>query len=168
MNLYEINAAIENFAFEVDEETGEILNADALDALEMARDEKIDNTACLIKNIFADEDAINAQIEILKSEIEELSKRKKQKHNRGESLKRYLSGFLNGEKFESARCKISYHSSEAVELEAGFTAWAEKTRPDLMRYKLPEPDKKAIKAALKEGEAIEGAALIKTVSMSIK
>ena len=47
--LYEINEKLLNFEFEIDEETGEILNAGELDNLELARDEKIENLCLYIK-----------------------------------------------------------------------------------------------------------------------
>ena len=52
--LYEIMQEIEGFEFEVDGETGEILNADALDLLEIERDTKIENICLWIKNLRAD------------------------------------------------------------------------------------------------------------------
>ena len=42
MTLFEIDKAILDFEFDIDEETGEILNANALDELHMARDAKIE------------------------------------------------------------------------------------------------------------------------------
>ena len=36
MNIYQINQEIENFKFEIDEETGEILNLMQLDELNLA------------------------------------------------------------------------------------------------------------------------------------
>ena len=51
---------------------------------------------------------------------------------------------------------------EAVTLDAGFLPWAESTgRRDLLRSKPPEPDKTAIKAAIKAGEQVPGAAIVR-------
>lgn len=44
--------------------------------------------------------------------------------------------------------------------EPEFMAYAAAERDDLLRWKDPEPDKKAILAALKDGEVIPGAALV--------
>ena len=52
--LYKIMQEIEGFEFEIDEGTGEILNADALDLLEIERDAKIENICLWIKNLRAD------------------------------------------------------------------------------------------------------------------
>lgn len=50
MTLYEINEAIMAC---VDVETGEIIDLDRLNALEMERDRKISNVACWIKDLKA-------------------------------------------------------------------------------------------------------------------
>ena len=74
-NLYELTAQIENFELEVDEETGEITNLDELDALQMERDEKIENIALWVKNLTADAAAI-------KAEAQNLTKRQKAAENK--------------------------------------------------------------------------------------
>lgn len=61
MTLFEINKAILDFQFEVDEETGELLNAQALDDLQMARDEKIEGVGLWIKNLNAEAAAVKAE-----------------------------------------------------------------------------------------------------------
>ena len=53
MNLYELNKAIADFDLEIDEETGEVLNADELDQITLARDEKIENIA-FFNDVFRD------------------------------------------------------------------------------------------------------------------
>ena len=64
-NLYELTAQLENFELEVDEETGEITNLDELDALQLERDEKIENIALWVKNLTADAAAIKAEAQNL-------------------------------------------------------------------------------------------------------
>ena len=61
--LYEIMNEIENFDFEIDEETGEILNFDALDRLQVARDVKIENLCLWVKNLKSDAEAYKAEKE---------------------------------------------------------------------------------------------------------
>ena len=61
MTLYEINAALEAFESEVDEDTGEILNYDKLAELNMAKDEKRENIALYIKNLTAEAKAIREE-----------------------------------------------------------------------------------------------------------
>ena len=58
MNLYQINAEIENC---IDTETGEILDVEALNNLALERDTKIENLACWYKNLMADAEALKAE-----------------------------------------------------------------------------------------------------------
>ena len=118
MNLWEIAEEIERtFAQAVDPETGEI-NEEymaKLDALEMDRDRKIENVACFIKNLRADAAAI-------KAEKDALQKRQKAAESKAESLTRYLSNFLNGEKYASPRAAITWRRSTRVEFDSGKSA----------------------------------------------
>ena len=162
MNLYEINSALAAFELQVDEETGELLNADELDALQIARDEKIEGLALWVKELNAEADAI-------KNERDALDERMKQKQRKADSLKKYLQSALAGAKFETARCKIGYRKSQQVILAGEFDEWAKENAPDLINVStVYKPDKMAIKEAIKGGRHIEGATLIDNVSMQIK
>lgn len=70
MNLYEIDARImEAFEAAVDEETGEIVNEEAyaaLDALQEARDEKIENVLLWIKDLKSDAEQLQKNSRCLK------------------------------------------------------------------------------------------------------
>lgn len=93
MNLYEIDAHI-MAAFEaaIDEETGEIVNEEAyaaLDALQEARDEKIENVLLWIKNLKSD-------AEQLKKEKQTLEARQKAAEKKAESLSEYVKKALGG------------------------------------------------------------------------
>ena len=110
MNLYDLNYEIENFQFEFDEETGEVLNIDDLDDLKMEKNKKIENLALYIKNI-------NAEKECIKKEIENFQKRLKTKENKIIALTNYLENILNGEKFETPKVNISYRSSTTVKVD---------------------------------------------------
>ena len=153
MTLYEIDKSIEQLVNAVDPETGELLvDNDALDALMMERDGKIENIACFIKNLTADAKA-------LKDEEAALAERRKAAEKKAERLKDYLTYVLGGEKFQS----------QTVEIDEGFTAWAEKTGNDnLLRYKAPEANKVAIKALLAQGADIPCARLTQNTSITIK
>ena len=81
MTLYEIDRAImDAITAGLDPETGELTNYDELEELQLARDEKIENIACYIKNIAADAKAI-------RDEEQALAKRRKTLENRAEGLK---------------------------------------------------------------------------------
>jgi len=158
VNLYEINQEIDRAIQNcIDPETGEILDdTSELDALTLARDEKIENIACYIKNLKADAEAI-------RTEEKKLAERRKTCENRAEWLKKYLANNLQGEKFKSPRVAVSWRRSQAVVVED-----IRKLPEDYLRYKDPEPDKTAIKDAIKKGFDVEGAELVDNLSMVIK
>lgn len=156
-NLYEIRREIADFEFEVDPETGELLNAMSWDALNMAFEEKIENIACYIKNLTSD-------IGDFKAEEEQLAKRRKSLERKVEYLKRLLCDNMGGEKYSSARCAVSFRKSEAVQVDS-----VEHIPAELLRVKTAvEPDKAAIKDALKAGQEIIGCKLIENTSIQIK
>ena len=59
MNIYQIDQEILNL---VDPETGEIMDWEAFDALQMAREAKIENVACWYKNLVAEAAAIRQEV----------------------------------------------------------------------------------------------------------
>lgn len=162
MNLFEIDEAIEKaFSLAIDPETGEV-NGDGmtlLDSLYMERDKKIENIACLIKNLKADAAA-------LKAEKDAFQKRQKQAENKAEALSRYLMDALNGEKFSSNRCSVSFRHTQKVTLDEGFTIYDIDTH--FVRMKEPELDKTAIKKALEDGNTIAGVHMEDGLSMTIR
>ena len=112
-NLFEINRAlIEAWESAVDPETGEIAEdyIEQLEALEMARDEKVENIGCWIKNLASDAAA-------LKEEAKNMNERAKRAERKADSLKRYLEAALHGEKFTSTRCAISWRKTTSVEVD---------------------------------------------------
>lgn len=153
MRLYEIDEAILSC---IDPESGEIIDAEKLDALQIERDEKLENVALWIKDLTAEAAA-------LKAEKQAFADRQKAAETRAESLKKWLSQALDGEKFKTTKVAVSFRKTQSVqvsdiwELEEKFV-------------KVPEPtaDKAAIKAAIKAGEDVKGAVLIDSVSISVK
>lgn len=158
MTLYEINDQIAK-AIELgfDPETGEILDDSALRDLEMARDEKIENICLFVKDL-------KAEAEALKNEERGLSERRKSSEKKAESLTNYLKAMLNGEKFKTSKCSVSYRRTQAVQITD------ETLLPDcyIRRKVTEEPDKVAIKEALKAGGEVAGACLEERQSMTIK
>lgn len=157
MNIYEIEQAILDL---VDPETGEIKDFSALEELNMARDEKIENVAMWIKNL-------NAEAKAIREEEKALAERRQAAENKAKSLKNYLDQILSGEKFKTAKVAISYRKSDAVEIadEETFAKTADAT------YLVAQPskiDKKAIKEALKGGATIKGAELVERNNIQIK
>ena len=156
--LYELNEKIMNFKWECDEETGEILNADALDELELEFKEKIRNIGLYIKNLESDADQYE------KAE-KEFAQKKKSAKNKVDSLKQYLSSNLNGATFKSddGLLNISYRKSESLEI-------AEGTEVPLKYLVAQEPkvDKVALKKAIKEGKTFNGITIIEKQNIQVK
>ena len=158
MTLFEINEAIQN-AIELgcDPETGEILDASALDQLYMDRDAKIENICMYIKDL-------NAEVYALKTEEQRLLERRKVSERKAESLKNYLQAMLGGQKWKSARAVVSYRKTQSVVVDD-----LDAIPVEYMRIKtVTEPDKMVIKDALKDGKEIAGVHLEERQSMSVK
>ncbi|HAU84048.1 MAG TPA: hypothetical protein DCW90_00505 [Lachnospiraceae bacterium] len=162
MTLYEINDKIIDFMnnIEVDEETGEILtDMSQLDQLQVAHDEKIENIACFIKNVEAECDAIK------KEEIN-LAKRRKTKENLINRLKNMLSYDLQGSKFETPRCKISFRKSTSTEVnEDEFLKYHKDLCTKVETYKYSKAD---LKKMVQGGIALHGVKLVENKSISVK
>lgn len=153
MNLFEIDYELMKC---FDEETGEIFDSEMFDSLAMARDTKIENIGCWIKNL-------KAEAEALKAEEESFKKRRQSAENKAKSLSNYLSAYLNGQKFKTPKLAISWRKSTTVEC----GDW-QIIPEDYLKFKEPEPNKTAIKEALKNGTEVPGCYLLEKQNMSIK
>lgn len=160
MTLYEIDAAMLAC---IDTETGEV-DAEKWDTLAEEKEHKLENLACYYK-------ALTAEATAIKAEEAALAERRKAKENRAESIKKFLASVLNGEKFETARCSISYRKTEATEITDLSTAVAwltEHGHTECIKQKEPEVSKTEVKKLLKAGEEVAGARLVTNVSMGVK
>lgn len=144
----------------IDPETGELLDFEKFLELEMQKNIKVENMALWYKSLCAEAEAI-------KNEISALSQRVKTKENTAQNLKEYLSKILNGQKFESSKCRISYRKSSAVEIE-NEEYFLVHANEKYLTKRLPVPNKTAIKEALMDGEQIDGARLVEKQNMTIK
>lgn len=164
MNIYEIDRQIRELIenAEVDETTGELLlDTDALDALQMERDTKVENLACYIKNLKADAEA-------LRNEEKALRTRREVTEHKAERLKAYLSGVLDGEKFSSARAAVTWRTSEATEIDDDVFFQSDANKDlGLISY-TPAYSRLAVKEAIKEGLPVEGAQLVSRRNMTIR
>ena len=152
MNLYEIDQAIMDA---IDPETGEIID-EAFDSLVMTRNQKLENIGLYIKNLESDAAAF-------KAEKEAFAERQKAAENKAASLKRYLSDFLAGQKFETLRVKVSFRKSESLEVSEEA-----KIPEEFLRYKEPEINKADLKKAVKAGLVLDGVKLVEKSNISIK
>lgn len=161
MNLYEIDREILGC---IDMETGEIVDGEKLEALQIARDEKIENVALWVKNLMAEAAA-------LKAEKEAFAERQKAAEKKAESLKRWLSTALGGQKFTTERVAVSFRKSEGVIVEdaEAFVVWAQTCgREDLLTIKAPEINKTEVKKALKGNEQLDFVSLETRSNITIK
>lgn len=159
MTIYEIDRAIMEC---IDLETGEIIDTEQLDKLQMDREAKIENVACWIKEL-------KAEAEAIKAEKQALAERQRVAENKIESLKKWLAYALDGKKFSTAKCSVSFRNTESVEVTPeGLENLMRDGKDELLTYKQPEPNKTAIKQALKDGLSVQGVQLVQNVSTIIK
>lgn len=167
MRLYDIANEYVEFLDLV--ESGEIPEdciEDTLESITFAIEEKVDNIACMLKNL-------DAEITAIEAEKKRLAERIKVKTRAYERLKDYLSQTLlraDIKKVETARNKISFRKSEVVEIadESAFLNWASTHRDEFLKYSQPTIDKTLVKEALKADEEIVGATLVTRQNVQIK
>lgn len=160
MTLYEIDKAIMDLA----DENGEITDFEALDNLQMARDQKIENIACYYKNLLSDAEA-------LKAEETAFAERRKAAENKAARMKEYLAYALNGEKFQTPKCSVTFRKTTSVNVDNPSAAieWAELNgHKECVRYKAPEISKSELGKVLKAGQEVPGASLVEGLSVGVK
>ena len=160
--LYEINQDILDC---IDGESGEIIDVEKLDALQMEREAKLEGVALWVKDL-------KAEAEAVKAEADKLTARKKSLENKIDGLKNWLLYALNGEKLKTPRCNVYQTHSQRVVIDD------EKALIDMfmtspfgekfLRVKDPEIDKTALKDSMKQGYEYEFAHLEETESVVIK
>ena len=160
--LYEIDQDILGC---VDAETGEILDAEKLDALEMERERKLEGMTLWVKDLSAEAAAV-------KEEADKLTARKRALDNKITALKSWLLIALDGQKLKTPRCSVYYTHTPRLSVAdeeklIGFLKTLEEPE-QFLRFREPELRKDEIKKALKEGTIIPGASLEETESVVIK
>ena len=160
-SIYEIDQAIMAC---VDPETGEILDMEALEQLQIDRTQKAENVACWRKNLMA-------LISSIKEEETALKKRREVLQRKVDSLDNYLSTHFCGEKIETARAVINWRKSTGVEItneQEAVDYLMHIAHEEVLKYKLPDIDRKAVKAILEAGETIPGIVLADRMNLQIK
>lgn len=153
MKLYEIDEAILAC---IDQETGEIIDPEQLDALQIERETKLENVALWIKDL-------KAEAEALKAEKLAFAERQKAAENKADSLKKWLADALAGEKFKTTRVAVSFRKTKSVQV---ADIW--QLDDSFVKYAEPTADKAAIKKAIEAGQEVAGATLVENVSISVK
>lgn len=160
MKLYEIptkiRAALDGI--DCDPETGEILQADALHAVEAEAAEKIEATALYLREL-------DAEAKAAKDEADRMIARVKSMQKRSDYLKSMLLDALHATgKVKTARVTVSIRTSKAIEVADGVTL------PDafVTVRTTTTPNKTALKEAIEAGADIEGVRLVERESVQIK
>lgn len=152
--LYELDQAILDCC---DKETGEIIDVEALDALMMQRTQKIESVALWVKNLQSDALAF-------KAEKEAFEKREKAATKKAEQLKAWLAYALEGQKFNTAKCAVSFRKSEKVDITDESLIPTE----FLTATTTYKPDRAAIRQAIKDGLTVDGCRLMENLNTQIK
>lgn len=162
--LYEIDEAIENCIINgTDPETGEFLAGDALEALQMEREAKIEGVALFAKDCRAEAAAIKAEMENLKSRYDRLNRN-------ADGAEQWVAYVLGGHKFSTAKVDCAWRKSQVVEVDEDFVAWADKyALEDYLTIKhTVNANKTAIKKALKDGVDLPHCRLVERNNLTIK
>lgn len=154
MNLYEIDQGILEC---IDLETGEVIDPDRLENLQMERNLKIENVVLWIKNLLSDAEAI-------KAEKEALADREAKCRKKADSLKVWLGKALEGQKFSTARCAVSFRKSTKLEVLDADCIPSE----FMVKTVTVKPDANAIKDYLKMGHEVSGCRLVENQNVQIK
>lgn len=161
MKLYQISDAIRQALdhIELDEETGEILSADELHAVEAEAAEKIEATALYLRELDAEAKAAKAEADRMIARAHALAKK-------SDTIKQLMLAALPaaGGKVKTARVTVSIRQSQAVEIDEG----TELPEAFVTTKTTTSPNKVALKDALKGGAAIPGVHLITKESVQIR
>lgn len=160
MKLYEISDAIRAALdhIDVDPETGEILNADNLHAVEAEASEKIEATALYLREL-------DAEAKAAKDEADRMIARVKSMQKRSDYLKSMLLDALHATgKVKTARVTVSIRTTQAVEIAEGANLPEAYTTVKTT----VSPNKVAIKQALLDGVEVPGCHLEARESVSIR
>ena len=153
-NLYEIDQGILEC---IDFETGEVIDPDRLEELQMERSQKIENVVLWIKNLESDALAI-------KAEKDALADREAKCRKKADQLKEWLGKALEGQKFSTAKCEVGFRKSTKLEV-LDATCIPKEFMVETVSVK---PDANTIKLLLKAGKEVGGCRLVENQNVQIK
>lgn len=160
MKLYEISDAIRAALdhIDVDPETGEILNADNLHAVEAEASDKVEATALYLREL-------DAEAKAAKDEADRMIARVKSMQKRSDYIKSMLLDALHATgKVKTARVTVSIRTTQAVAVDEGANLPEAYTTVKTT----VSPNKVAIKQALLDGVEVPGCSLEARESVSIR
>lgn len=149
-----------NYQMEFDSD-GVWTNESEWEAIQMEKEEKIENTILVIKNK-------QYLLDALKSEKKNLDDRIKALANEIDKLKERVGASLNYEKFETARCKISFRKSEAVIIKDESKIPKKFFKTEKVTKFLKDEAKKYLKGIKGSGKECDWAELEERQNMQLK
>ena len=178
-NLFDIQDSMMNLLeYHVNDETGEIVETEEefnelYNSIQLDLQTKLDNTNCLQK-------MIDGELEVIDKEIKRLTAEKSARVRKKEWLKNRVDAFVkrqftdeNGNvdeegvhkyKLDLPHSKISYRKSASVEVTDLETLPEEYIKTKIEK----NPDKVAIKNAIKDGKEVKGAKIVTNYNIQIK
>lgn len=164
MSLYDLDrsiAAVLNDSVVFCAETGEVIfDESMLDELEVGRTEKLEACGLYAKSL-------DSEARAIRDEERRLAERRRAKEAKAERMKEYIRSsmeFFGDSKVETPRLCMGLRKSSRVVI----------TDPDLIPGDLfgdpkpPEPDKAAIKNAIKSGREVPGAMIDESKTLNMK
>ena len=157
--LYELTDKYQQL-LELESEIDEQTFIDTLQSIDEAIEGKAENLAKVIKEI-------ESTVSVITNEISRLQSKKQALNNRVANLKTYLQGEMekvNKTKVKGALFTVNIQNNPpSLKVEN-----ADKIPKSFYIEQEPTLDKKALKEAVKNGEVIEGVALVQTQSVRIR
>ena len=156
--------ALEELMNEIDLETGEFLNnendiQEYIVNLKLSKEDKLNN----IQDLKIE---FEAKIEAVKSKIEYLNNRKKSFERNINNLTNLQLMLLNNQKLETNEYSFSFRKSESVSIfDILFDSKDERFNRTTIKV---EPDKTAIKKAIKDGISVDGASIETKMNLQVK
>lgn len=161
LSLYHIDQALEAL---IEPDTGELLDYDAFEQLQMDRERKIENMVCWSKSLDAESKAI-------RDEEKELAERRRTLERKRDRLRDYIDRALDGRPFHTAKCSVTYRKSTAVEITdmEQLVQWCLDNGYDgKVTYATPTVSKSDIAPLLKSGVHVNGAEIAERMNMGVK
>ena len=157
--LYELTNQYQQL-LELESEIDEQTFIDTLQSIDEAIEDKAENLAKVIKEI-------ESTVSVITNEISRLQSKKQALNNRVANLKTYLQGEMekvNKTKVKGALFTVNIQNNPpSLKVEN-----TDKIPKGFYIEQEPTLDKKALKEAVKNGEVIEGVALVQTQSVRIR
>ena len=156
--------ALEELMNEIDLETGEFLNnendiQEYIVNLKLSKEDKLNN----IQDLKIE---FEAKIEAVKSKIEYLNNRKKSFERNINNLTNLQLMLLNNQKLETNEYSFGFRKSESVSInDILFDIKDERFNRTTIKV---EPDKTAIKKALKDGISVDGVSIETKMNLQVK